>query len=96
MEPIKIEPGKKYYVLIKAHNGKLISSTAVYYPKHYKEGIIDDFHGELDYNEENDEYYWPEGWYESQYEPEISWQISDPIVKVALISSINSFDYTLK
>ncbi|HZF69839.1 hypothetical protein [Sulfuricurvum sp.] len=36
---------------------------AVYYPKFHME-CNGDFDGDVDYDEEKDEYYWPEGWYE--------------------------------
>jgi hypothetical protein len=38
--------------------------------------IADEYHGDGDYNEEEDEYYTPEGFYEWQSEPEIHWRIS--------------------
>lgn len=36
---------------------------AVYYPEFHME-CDGTFDGDCDYNEERDEYYWPEGWYE--------------------------------
>jgi len=38
--------------------------------------MADEYHGEGDYNEEEGEYYTPEGFYEWQSEPEMHWKIS--------------------
>jgi len=38
--------------------------------------MADEYHGEGDYNEEEDEYYTSEGFYEWQSEPEMHWKIS--------------------
>lgn len=38
--------------------------------------MADEYQGEGDYNEEEDEYYTPKGFYEWQSEPEMHWKIS--------------------
>lgn len=38
--------------------------------------MSDEYQGEGDYNEDEDVYYTPEGFYEWQSEPEINWKIS--------------------
>lgn len=38
--------------------------------------MADEFYGDGDYNEEEDAYYTPEGWYEYQSEAETNWKIS--------------------
>ncbi len=38
--------------------------------------MADEYAGDGDYNEEEDEYYTPEGFYEWQSEPEMHWKIS--------------------
>lgn len=41
--------------------------------------MADEYQGEGDYNEEEDEYYTPKGFYEWQSEPEMNWKISAKI-----------------
>lgn len=38
--------------------------------------MADEFHGDGDYDEEEDAYYTQEGWYEYQSEAEVNWKIS--------------------
>jgi hypothetical protein len=42
----------------------------------------EEFYGDGDYNEEEDEYYTPEGFYEWQSEAEMNWKISAKITHV--------------
>jgi len=46
-----------------------------------KEGdfMDDQFWGDGDYNEKEDEFYTPEGWYEWQSEPDINWKLSGEV-----------------
>ena len=74
------EPGKRYLVNIKTSVGKDWYTIAEWIPKYYRIGDWDVFEGDLDYSEELDEYYWPVGWYENQYTPDINWLIPDPVV----------------
>lgn len=46
------------------NNNKIKRVRAKWIPEFYQESDGDDFHGDLDYSEEKDEFYWPEGWYE--------------------------------
>lgn len=74
------EPGKRYLVKIKTSVGKDWYTVAEWIPKYYRIGDWDAYEGDLDYSEELDEYYWPVGWYENQYTPDINWLIPDPVV----------------
>lgn len=73
-------PGKKYLVKILHPKGKVFHTVAAYWPKFTQEGHYDEFEGDLDYNEDNDTYYWPEGWYENQYTPDTNWLITDRVI----------------
>lgn len=53
---------------------------AVWLPKFYMEDPANDFTGENDYSEEEDMYYFPEGWYEYSNSDEMLWQINDPVL----------------
>lgn len=75
MEWIKItekmpEPGN-----IVLSFGKNTILRAVYIPEYFMEDQ-DNFLGELDYSEENDEFYWPEGWYEWNVHEDTHWKVS--------------------
>lgn len=37
------------------------------------------YEGESDYNDKDDNYYWPEGWYEWNHADEVHWIFSDVI-----------------
>ena len=54
---------------------------AMWVPKYTKEQGADGPDGWSDYNEDNDEYYWPEGWYELQTHggDEMLWHITDGV-----------------
>jgi len=58
------ENGKNVLVFYKTGTGRNIILMAAYYGKHELESHDDSFGDDVDYNEENDEYYAPEGWYE--------------------------------
>jgi hypothetical protein len=46
-----------------------------------EEDYMDDaFAGESDYNEEEDQYYTPEGWYECNLYSEINYHVSDEVI----------------
>lgn len=74
------QPGKKYLVKVQTKLGHIIHTTAEWIPKYFRLGDYDEFEGDLDYSEELDGYYWPEGWYENQYTPDTNWLIHDPVV----------------
>lgn len=52
---------------------------AIWLPKFYMEDPADDFIGENDYCEDEDMYYFPQGWYEYSNSDEMLWQINDPV-----------------
>ncbi len=47
---------------------------ARYLPQYFKEDL-GNFLGDVEYNEEDDTYYWPEGWYETNEFEETNWMI---------------------
>ena len=38
-----------------------------------------DFDGDADYNEKEDQYYWPEGWYEWNRHEETHWRVEETV-----------------
>lgn len=74
----KIVPGKSYLVVVENKRGYRHASVAEYWPKYTKEDEgdwDDDAREDLDYDEEKDTFYWPEGWYEMCYESDINYII---------------------
>jgi hypothetical protein len=51
---------------------------AMYIPRFHKEDI-GDYEGDCEYDEDNDEYYWPEGWYEWSQEAEINYKLGEKV-----------------
>jgi hypothetical protein len=49
---------------------------ACWIPLFYMSGDDSDFSGNMDYNDEKNEYYWPEGWYEWNEVEDTHWLIS--------------------
>ena len=83
IEKSKPKPQQRVYVVCEnpKYGGGVIrfQTMAEYIPYMTvkEEGYMaDEFHGDGDYNEEEDEYYTPEGFYEWQSEPDMSWKIS--------------------
>jgi hypothetical protein len=51
---------------------------ACYIPKYHINDNDSEYEGDyLDYDEKNDEYYWPEGWYECNYYEEVHFKIDE-------------------
>lgn len=74
------KPGKPVLVFGKNESGKERILRAIWVPKfHMNDEDFEEFRGDLDYNEEKDMFYWPEGWYEWNEHEETHWQISFPI-----------------
>lgn len=48
------------------------------------------YEGASDYNEADDNYYWPEGWYEWNHAEEIHWLISEPVILWAVVEVPNA------
>ena len=63
-------------------------ARAMWVPKHTLEdsGSGDDF-GE--YNDADDTYYWPEGWYEWNHAEETHWLINEPVILWAAVDVPN-------
>ena len=55
--------------------GNCLSGRAKWVPRRSKEVGAGDFHGEVDYSEDDIEY-WPEGWYEWNHCEETHWQLT--------------------
>lgn len=72
-------PGAEVMVLAYYKNslGKHRRIRAFYAPKHTVSAP--DFEGDPDYDEAQDEYYLPEGWYEANEHEETHWQVDEPI-----------------
>jgi hypothetical protein len=86
IESNKIMPKQRVYVVCEKpkHGGGVIrfQTMAEYIP--YMTVLEDDYmseehHGDGDYNEEEDEYYTPAGFYEWQSEAEMHWKISSKV-----------------
>ena len=95
-----IIPGKCYLVIVvNVYNGNSCkhASVAIWYPQWFKEDESD-YEGDCDYHEENDVYYWPEGWYEQTYEADISYIISGTVTHYEEINwpSINEIEDAIK
>lgn len=74
----KPEPGEMVLVLVKTP--VLSVTVALWYPKFHKEDD-QDFHGDIsDYDEVQDKYFWPEGWYEQSIATDTYWTLSDPVI----------------
>lgn len=52
-------------------------ARAVWIPKHHKED--GEFEGELDWSDDEEHAYWPEGWYEWNKYDEYHWRIDHPV-----------------
>ena len=69
-------------VLASMYNSSSKRTTVIranWIAKNTEECGADDFDGELDYSEEGDQYYWPEGWYEWNECEETHWRVTEII-----------------
>jgi hypothetical protein len=48
-------------------------------PKHFAEDDGDSYQGDADYCGEQDNYYWPEGWYEWNFYEETHWVVEGKV-----------------
>jgi hypothetical protein len=86
IEEAKPKPRQRVYVacenVIPIDGSYRFQTIAEYVPymtvKEY-DFMAEEFKGEGDYNEEEDEYYTPEGFYEWQSAPDIKWKISEKV-----------------
>lgn len=58
----------------------LFWARACYVPQFHVEEDEYPFSGECEYNEEEDQYYWPAGWYEWNNEDDTHWLLTDEVV----------------
>ncbi len=72
------KPGVPVIAYGKNSHGKVRRIRAAYAPKHYLEDE-ENYSGDADYNEANDTYYWPEGWYEWNDTEDTHWYLNYPI-----------------
>ena len=86
IEEKKLNTQQRVYVVCEVTNTKggitRFQTMAEYIPYmtvKEEDYMQDDYHMEGDYNENEDEYYTPEGFYEWQSEPELYWRISSKI-----------------
>ena len=72
-------PDAMLRVLVVVRNAKMRTITRAYYvPAHTVCG--DTYEGDdVEYDETTDDYYWPEGWYESVLEAEIDFRLSGTV-----------------
>lgn len=83
----KPDAGKPVLILIEwesvsVENGKHIKRDVLrarWIPKHF-EIDYDNFSGDSCYDEKTDEYYWPEGWYETNRHEEINWMVDEKVL----------------
>lgn len=80
------EPLQFVYVVVEIpkYGGGVIGKQTIaqYVPKwtiKEEDFMREDFHGDGDYNEKEDEYYTPEGFYEWQVSPDINWKLSEKV-----------------
>lgn len=45
----------------------------------FSEEVSCDWDGDADYNEKEDQYYWPEGWYEWNRHEETHWRVDETV-----------------
>ena len=83
IEKAQPKPQQRVYIVCEnpKHGGGVIrfQTMAEYIPYmtvKEEDYMSEDFAGDGDYNEEEDEYYTPEGFYEWQSEAEMNWKIS--------------------
>lgn len=82
IEKAQPKPQQRVYVVCVNQYGRVVvrfQSIAEYIPYmtvKEQDYMADEYQGEGDYNEEEDEYYTPEGFYEWQSETEMHWKIS--------------------
>ena len=66
-------------VVSRLHDSKRSAIIRAAYVEKFTIEANGDFEGDTDYDEKNDIYYWPEGWYEWNEYEEIHWCVSDPV-----------------
>ena len=79
----KKPPTQKPVIVVFIENGKQRWARAAWVPKFMVEDT--NYEGESDYNEADDTYYWPEGWYEWNHAEEIHWMLIEDITHWAEI-----------
>lgn len=67
------------FVVVDFGKGRRRVLRAMWAPKNTVDGSMDDYDGDLDYSEEKDCYYWPEGWYEWNEFDEMRWHVGGTV-----------------
>jgi hypothetical protein len=80
----KPEAGRAVIVTYTSDTGRQQWARACWVPK-YTEEDTGNYLGDASYNEENDTYYWPEGWYEWNQHEETHWQMDGEITHWAKV-----------
>lgn len=81
------DPGKPVMVAISAARWYNPHFTrAVWVPKnHFEDDDLGEFQGDLDWSEDGNHAYWPEGWYEWNEYEETHWQLGDNVTHWAAV-----------
>lgn len=82
-EKVKPEAGKPVLAAY-TESGQQHWARACWVPQHFEEDTGNYF-GDSEYNEANDTYYWPRGWYEWNRHEETHWVIDGEITHWALL-----------
>lgn len=83
-------PKTKGRVLVtsEGYKGRRFVQVARWVPKYSEEATGDDSGLDHEYDEDKDEYYWPEGWYEESLESEMCWQLTSVIAWMPLPTAL--------
>jgi hypothetical protein len=78
-------PNTPVLVLATRSNLSFCWMRAVWVPKYFHEDIHFECEGDLDWSEDGERAYWPEGWYEWNNHEETHWLIDDPVTHWAVV-----------
>jgi len=74
-----LKPKSGKYVLVTVRDGKRVLVLRAYWIAKFTE-INSEYEGAQDYSEEKDEYYCPEGWYESNEYEDTNWRVTGTVL----------------
>ncbi len=97
IEEANLSPQERVYVVCerpKYEGGVIRYQTIAEYIPYMtvkeEDFMAEEYYGEGDYNESDDQYYTPEGFYEYQTEAEINWKISAKITHYAPLDDLSN------